>query len=213
MATVQSRSMRTVITKMKRRLGMTCLVGMVATLAAPAIALAADAPKRPNIVIILADDMGYADMGSFGSEIKTPNLDGLAKNGVRFTNFYTHATCSPTRSMLLTGVDTHLNGLGNMDEWTAPNQTGVDGYEGHLRKELVTMPEALKAAGYHTYMVGKWHMGKEPDLIPRARGFPSQTLYLGRDRDNDSIKAAGARAGRQRPDEGVTGIAPVGRAA
>jgi arylsulfatase len=126
---------------------------------------------KPNIVIILADDMGFADMGSFGSEIKTPNLDSLAQQGVRFTNFYTHATCSPTRSMLLSGVDTHLNGLGNMDEWTAPNQRGVDGYEGHLNDRVVTLPQLLKDAGYHTYMVGKWHMGKQPDQIPAARGF------------------------------------------
>jgi arylsulfatase len=75
--------------------------------------------KRPNIVIILGDDLGFSDMGCFGSEIKTPNLDSLVQAGVRCTQFYTHASCSPTRSMLLTGVDTHLNGLGNMDEWTA----------------------------------------------------------------------------------------------
>ena len=73
-------------------------------------------PKRPNVVIILGDDLGFADMGSFGGEIKTPNLDSLAKEGVRFSNFYTNASCSPTRSVLLSGVDTHLNGLGNMDE-------------------------------------------------------------------------------------------------
>jgi len=88
------------------------------------------ADDRPNIVIIMADDMGYADMGSFGSEIPTPHLDALAEEGVRFTQFYTHASCSPTRSMLLSGVDTHVNGLGNMDEWTAPNQRGEPGYEG-----------------------------------------------------------------------------------
>ena len=80
------------------------------------------ADVRPNIVIILADDMGFSDLGMFGSEIPTPNLDALAREGVRFSQFYTHASCSPTRSMLLSGVDTHLNGLGNMDEWTAPNQ-------------------------------------------------------------------------------------------
>ncbi|NTV79652.1 MAG: sulfatase-like hydrolase/transferase, partial [Clostridiales bacterium] len=84
--------------------------------------------KRPNIVVILADDMGYSDMGMFGSEIRTPNLDALSANGVRFTNFYTHASSSPTRSMLLTGQDTHINGLGAMDEWTAPNQMGKEGY-------------------------------------------------------------------------------------
>jgi hypothetical protein len=99
------------LTRLQRMLG---IVGMVATLAAPAIASATDTPRRPNIVIILGDDLGYADMGAFGGEIKTPNLDSLTKDGVRFTNFYTHATCSPTRSILLTGVDTHLNGLGNI---------------------------------------------------------------------------------------------------
>ena len=72
---------------------------------------------RPNIVLIVTDDMGFADIGSFGGEIATPNIDSLANDGVRFTNFYTHASCSPTRSMLLSGVDTHLNGLGNMSEW------------------------------------------------------------------------------------------------
>jgi len=151
--------------------GILCFVGMVATYAFPNIATAADNPRRPNIVIILADDMGFADMGSFGSEIRTPNLDSLANNGVRFTNFYTHASCSPTRSMLLSGVDTHLNGLGNMDEWIAPNQRGVPGYEGYLNNRVSTMPQLLKDAGYHTYMVGKWHMGKAPDQIPAARGF------------------------------------------
>ena len=90
---------------------------------------------------------------------------------MRFTNFYTHASCSPTRSMLLSGVDTHLNGLGNMDEWTAPNQRGVLGYEGYLNDRVATLPQLLKDAGYHTYMVGKWHLGKTPDQIPRARGF------------------------------------------
>ena len=147
------------------------IAGVFAALAAVAIAAAADAPRRPNIVIILGDDMGFADMGSFGSEIKTPNLDSLAKDGVRFTNFYTHASSSPTRSMLLSGVDTHLNGLGNMNEYTAPNQMGIDGYEGYLNDRVVTLPQLLKESGYHTYMVGKWHMGKAPDRIPAARGF------------------------------------------
>ncbi len=156
---------------LSRLLGMLCIVGMVAALAAPAIASAADAPRRPNIIVILGDDLGFADMGSFGSEIKTPNLDSLATAGVRFTHFYTHASCSPTRSLLLSGVDTHLNGMGNMDEWTAPNQRGVDGYEGVLNNRVVTLPQLLKDAGYHTYMVGKWHMGKAPSQIPAARGF------------------------------------------
>jgi arylsulfatase A-like enzyme len=163
---------------LSRLLSMTAILGMATALAAPAIGTAADAPRKPNIVIILADDMGFADMGSFGGEIKTPNLDSLANNGLRFTNFYTHASCSPTRSMLLSGVDTHVNGLGNMDEWTAPNQTGVPGYEGYLNNKVVTLPQLLKAAGYHTYMAGKWHLGKAPDQIPAARGFERDFTLL-----------------------------------
>ena len=179
-----------------RWLRMLAMLGMVAALATPAIGTAADAPRRPNIVIILADDMGFADMGSFGGEIKTPNLDSLANNGVRFTNFYTHASCSPTRSMLLSGVDTHLNGLGNMDEWTAPNQTGVPGYEGYLNNKVVTLPQLLKAAGYHTYMAGKWHLGKAPDQIPAARGFERDFSLLdggGNYWDMTNITAASPR--------------------
>ena len=161
-----------------RWLKIPCVIGMLAALALPAISAAAETTRRPNIVVILGDDLGFADMGSFGSEIKTPNLDSLAKEGVRFTNFYTHASCSPTRSMLLTGVDTHLNGLGNMDEWTAPNQRDVPGYEGYLNKRVATLPQLLKDAGYHTYMVGKWHLGKSPDLIPAARGFERDFTLL-----------------------------------
>src|SRR5512137_2739091 len=156
---------------LSRLVTMMGVLGAVAALGLPAESSAADGPRRPNVVIILGDDMGYSDMGMFGGEIRTPNLDALAKDGVRFTSFYTHASCSPTRSMLLSGVDTHINGLGNMDEWTAPNQRGVPGYEGFLNDHVVTLPQLLKDSGYHTYMVGKWHMGKAPDKIPAARGF------------------------------------------
>ena len=154
-----------------RSLKLTVILLLLDSVTTPSDLFAQETQQRPNIVIILADDMGYSDMGSFGSEIQTPNLDNLANEGTRFTNFYTHASCSPTRSMLLSGVDTHLNGLGNMNEWTAPNQNGVPGYEGHLNTQVTTLPLLLKQSGYHTYMVGKWHMGKSPDLIPAARGF------------------------------------------
>jgi arylsulfatase A-like enzyme len=156
------------------KLHLTLTASLLAALFSVPVVAQTPAPapgKKPNIVVILADDMGFSDMGSFGSEIKTPNLDSLANDGVRFTNFYTHATSSPTRSMLLTGLDTHVNGLGNMDEFTAPNQRGVDGYEGVLSTRVATLPQLLKNSGYHTYMAGKWHLGKSPELIPAARGF------------------------------------------
>jgi len=154
---------------MKKFLRAALVTAFVAAVCVPPVM--SDPDRRPNIVVILGDDLGFADMGAFGSEIKTPNLDSLARSGLRFTQFYTQASCSPTRSMLLSGVDTHLNGMGNMDEWTAPNQRGVDGYEGYLNQRVATLPQMLKNAGYHTYMVGKWHMGKKPDQIPAARGF------------------------------------------
>ncbi|MFN7571608.1 MAG: arylsulfatase [Betaproteobacteria bacterium] len=145
----------------------------MAALCATAVAApaAAQPTKRPNIVVIVGDDLGYADLGAYGSEIRTPNLDALAREGLRFTSFYTHASCSPTRATLLSGVDTHLSGLGNMDEWTAPNQRGAVGYEGYLNDRVATLPQLLRDAGYHTYMVGKWHLGKAPSQIPAARGF------------------------------------------
>ena len=173
-----ARAMRPVPMRLWRRFASAGAAGLALMLALPAIAQPAAAPKRPNIVFIVADDMGFADMGAFGSEIRTPNLDSLAKDGLRFTNFYTHASCSPTRSMLLSGVDTHLNGLGNMTEWIAPNQRGVPGYEGTLNQRVATLPQLLKGAGYHTYMVGKWHLGKQPDQIPRARGFERDFALL-----------------------------------
>ncbi len=127
--------------------------------------------KRPNFVVIVADDLGFSDLGSYGGEIKTPNIDRLAKNGMRFTEFYVGSTCSPTRSMLLTGIDNHRVGLGNMYERTAPNQLGIEGYEGVLSTRVPTIAERLKAAGYRTYMAGKWHLGHSPRHIPAARGF------------------------------------------
>ncbi len=127
--------------------------------------------KRPNFLLVMADDMGWTDIGSFGSEIDTPHLDALAKQGVTFTDFHVSVSCSPTRSMLLSGTDNHIAGLGNMGEMIAPEQRGKPGYEGHLNKRVASLAEVLRAGGYHTYMAGKWHLGKEPDYWPHARGF------------------------------------------
>ena len=119
----------------------------------------------------MADDMGWTDIGSFGSEIETPHLDALAQQGATFTDFHVSVSCSPTRSMLLSGTDNHIAGLGNMGEMLAPEQRGKPGYEGHLNKRVASLAEVLRAGGYHTYMAGKWHLGHEPEHFPHARGF------------------------------------------
>ncbi len=137
----------------------------------PTNASVAQQNERPNFLVIVADDMGYSDLGSYGSEINTPVLDALAQQGMRYTDFYVSPTCSVSRSMLLTGTDNHIAGLGNMGELLAPNQVGQPGYEGVLNKSVATVASLLRDGGYHTYMVGKWHLGLQPDQIPRARGF------------------------------------------
>ncbi|HVW61308.1 MAG TPA: sulfatase-like hydrolase/transferase, partial [Puia sp.] len=108
---------------------------------------------RPNIVLILADDMGFSDIGCYGGEIHTPNIDALAANGVRFVRFYNTSRCCPSRAQLLTGLDNHMAGIGNMT-----NDQHEPGYRGYLTENTVTIAEVLKAAGYHTAMSGKWHV-------------------------------------------------------
>lgn len=139
----------------------------------PSDVTSSGASERPNFLIIVADDLGYTDLGAFGSEIETPNLDALAANGTLLTNFYASPTCSPTRAMLLSGVDNHLAGLGNMGHVIplVPSQRGQRGYEGHLNFDVAAMPEIFRAAGYRTYMSGKWHLGETPETDPQARGF------------------------------------------
>lgn len=148
-------------------------MSMVAGLAALTIwsGTGAAQERRPNILLIVADDAGYSDIGSFGSEIRTPNIDALASVGVRFTEFGASAVCSPSRSMMLSGTDSHVAGLGNMAEFMAENQKGKPGYEGYLNDQVAPLPALLKDAGYNTYMAGKWHMGEEPERWPAARGF------------------------------------------
>ena len=134
--------------------------------------------KRPNIVLMLADDWGFSDVGAFGGEIQTPNLNQLAQSGMRFSNFHVSASCSPTRSMLLTGVDNHLNGVGNMRETIPQSHVGRAGYLSVLNQRVVTVSSLLQDSGYRTYVAGKWHVGKEPHNLPPARGF-DRSLVMG----------------------------------
>jgi len=139
------------------------------------IVVEAQPESRPNIIIMMSDDMGWSDIGCFGGEIKTPNLDALAAGGVRFTQFYNGARCCPTRASLLTGLYPHQAGLGHMVE-----DLGTPAYRGNLGRNAVTIAEALKPAGYRSYMAGKWHvtpgrpverMKEYRDNWPRERGF------------------------------------------
>jgi arylsulfatase A-like enzyme len=141
-------------------------------LCAPSFAAtASQAPKRPNIILLLADDWGFSDVGAFGAEFATPNLDQLAYQGVRFSNFHVAGSCAPTRAMLHTGVMNHRNGLGNMAETIPDPHVGKPGYDTVLNFRNVTLAEMLKAAGYRTYLTGKWHLGNDPKRLPHARGF------------------------------------------
>ena len=127
--------------------------------------------KRPNIVLILADDLGYTDISPFGSEINTPNIARLAQEGLSFTNYHTAGSCAPARAMLLTGVDSHRNGVPNIPEALPAEMTVYENYQGVLSHNVVTLASMLQASGYHTYVTGKWHLGHTPDLLPSARGF------------------------------------------
>ena len=144
----------------------------------------ASADSRPNILLIVADDLGFSDLGAYGGEIHTPNIDQLAASGVQFTNFHVAATCSPTRSMLMTGVTNHLVGMGNMKEIMADNQKGQPGYETWLNDSVVTLPTLLQDAGYNTYMAGKWHLGDRPQSQPVARGFTRSFALMESGADN-----------------------------
>ena len=171
---------------MKRTVALLCTLALAANTAAAE-------KKRPNIVILLADDWGYSDIGSFGSEIRTPNIDALAKAGVRFSDFHVAGTCSPTRAMLQTGISNHRAGLGNMPETIPPEHVGKPGYDTVLNNRVVTMASLFSDAGYRTYLTGKWHLGKTADKMPTARGYDHAF----------SLADAGADNFEQRPIEGL----------
>lgn len=134
---------------------------------------ARDFSKPPNILLIVADDLGYADLGCYGGDIDTPNLDELASQGVRFSRFHTAPLCAPTRAMLLSGNDNHIAGMGAQSV-----ESGKFGYEGHLTERIVTIPQLLRTAGYNTYMAGKWHLGMQPEHDPREKGFDRSFVNL-----------------------------------
>ena len=138
----------------------------------------------PNIVLILADDLGFSDIAPYGSEINTPSLSVLAAAGVSFTNYHTAANCAPARAMLLTGVDAHLAGVPNIPEMLAPEQQRYPHYRGVLGHNVVTVATLLEGAGYHTYMAGKWHLGSTSELLPSRRGFERTVALADSGADN-----------------------------
>lgn len=136
--------------------------------------------KQPNVLVIVADDLGFSDIQPFGGEISTPNLKKLASEGAVLSNFHAGPTCSVTRSMLLTGNDSHQAGLGSMAEFLQPEQKDKSGYEGRLNHRVMTLAEILKPEGYASFVTGKWHLGATEDSHAKARGFDrSFTLMPG----------------------------------
>jgi len=158
--------------RMISRLAILCALG---ALCGCLCAAESSATKRPpNILIILADDMGFSDLGCYGGEISTPNLDALAAEGLRFTQFYNAARCCPTRASLLTGLYPHQTGVGHMVQ-----DRKQPGYRGRLNDSCVTIADVLRGAGYFTAMSGKWHVGSEFDVVPWNRGFDSSLAVVG----------------------------------
>jgi arylsulfatase A-like enzyme len=148
-----------------------------------------EADSRPNIILIMADDIGYSDVGCYGGEIHTPHLDALAKEGVRFSQFYNTARCCPTRAALLTGLYSHQAGIGHMME--DMSEKSGEAYTGDLSQRAVTIAEVLKSANYATYMIGKWHVTKhtKPQNEFEKRNWP---LQRGFDRFYGTIHGAGS---------------------
>ena len=154
---------------------------------------------RPNIPLIVADDLGWSDLGAFGGEIDTPNLDRLAMRGMRMTNFHTAPVCAPTRAMLLTGSDHHEVGLGVMHETITPRHAGRPGHEGYLNERAVSIASRLASGGYRTLMAGKWHLGREAAHSPKVRGFERSFAMLGGEHNHYGMDQTEATGGTHGP--------------
>lgn len=178
-------------------------------------AMSKETPRHPNILVIVADDMGYSDLGAFGGEIATPNLDAIAQRGVKLTSFYTAPTCSPTRAMLLTGRDHHAVGMGTMAEALSrsPQLKGEPGYSGHLDTTTPTIAQRLSQTGYRTAMAGKWHLGNGAGQNPAQRGFQQSFALMegGSDHFGDDQTWATGAYGPTYTDNGKSSRLPVGR--
>jgi arylsulfatase A-like enzyme len=146
------------------------LISCLYLLAASSFSAAGSQSSRPNILLIVADDLGYADLGAFGSDIRTPNIDAIAAEGLIFTNFYTSPSCQPTRAMLMSGNNNHVAGVGRQHASPLIDMA-APGFEGHLSDRVVPFPVLLKRADYRTYMTGKWHLGNAPEHGPANTGF------------------------------------------
>lgn len=181
--TAQTEFRRRSLDLLQHRILLTLAILAVSNVVLPH-AIYAERTSRPNIVLIMSDDMGYSDIGCYGSEIETPTLDQLAENGLRFTQFYNTARCCPTRASLLTGLYPHQAGVG----WMMADN-GFDGYRGNLNKNCMTVAEVLKTAGYKTYMAGKWHVTRH--TAPDGPKF-NWPLQRGFDRFYGTIHGAGS---------------------
>ena len=186
-----------------------CIFALAALPMGLAASPALSAPSRPNIVVILVNDMGFSDIGCYGSEVPTPNLDRLAAEGVRFTQFYNTPRCSPTRAALLTGLYSQQAGMGWLDNKVEPKSRG---FHGRLLDRCVTIAEVLDQAGYFTAMTGKWHLGQQNGTPPWKRGFmrslnsPYGEVYFPKELDRPGDRGALS----QRPQDSQ-GLARAGQ--
>lgn len=170
-----------------------CLLVWPATAAAPAatappaattVSGAAAAGRPPNVLVVVLDDIGFTDLGAYGSEIRTPVIDALARRGTRFAQFRVAPTCVPTRAMLMTGVDSHRTGLPTLEHLMIPAYQGQPGHEGSLNRSVATLAEHLRPAGYQSFIAGKWHLGHTPDSLPVHRGFDRSFILDSSGADN-----------------------------